>query len=244
MSCVGVLFAGTGSALHPARMQSSVVLDTPAGLVAVDLGCGALNVMVARGLDPAGLEVVVLTHAHYDHLCGLPHLAFLRTFKGGGRLYLAGEPEAVEVAVRVASAVRGGPGRVELSPRGLDQARLMGLNVRLGQARHSVPAVSVSLDYSGVRVVVSGDTEPTQWFRLEADGAALAVHEATMPSGDEARARATGHSTVAEAVEQISHADLGALYHLSPQSEPEAIKAALPGGRIVVPDDGLYIKIC
>ncbi len=243
MSCLGVLFAGTGSALHPWRGQASVVVDTPNGLIAVDLGCSALNVIASRGFDAASLGLVVLTHVHYDHLCGLPHLAFLKTFRGGGRIYLAGEPGAVEAGMRLASMAGVGPARVEASARGLDEARKLGITIALGPARHTVPAVSVSIEYSGVRVVISGDTEPTEWFRSEASSAALAVHEATVPSAEEARARATGHSTVAEAVDQASHAGLGSLYHLTPQSEAEAFRLAARA-RLLVPDDGTMLKIC
>jgi ribonuclease Z len=237
-----VVFAGTGAALHPYRGQSSVVLDVAGALVAVDLGCTALNTLARLGLDPVELNYVIATHGHYDHICGIPHLAFLKSFRGTPRLALAGPSEALEAISKVASAIQGGR-PVTVSFRALEELTSLGVRVSMIGALHTVPAVSVAVEYSGVRVVVSGDTRPTSEFKSIAEGAALAVHEATMPPEEASQAAAKGHSTVEEALEQVSGASLGALYHLTPRSEEAALKMGGVRG-VLIPLDGTVIKVC
>jgi len=93
-------------------------------------------------------------------------------------------------------------------------------------------------------VVVSGDTRPTEWYRREATGAHLAVHEATLPSTMAEEARRTGHTTVGQAVEQVLGAELSILYHLTHWSEAEALEAARKTSKILVVPDGTIVKIC
>lgn len=242
MSCIRVVFAGTGSALHPYRGQSSIVLDVAGVLLAVDLGCSALNVLARLGFDPVEVNYIIATHGHYDHLCGIPHLAFLKTFRGTPRLSLAGPYEALEALSKIMSTIRGNRG-ITVSYRAIDELATLGVKVNTFEVLHTVPALGVSVEYSGVRVVVSGDTKPTNRFKSIAREAALAVHEATMPPGEASRAAAKGHSTVDQALEQVSVASLGALYHLTPASEEAALKMGGVRG-VLIPLDGTVIKIC
>lgn len=242
MSCINVVFAGTGSALHPYRGQSSVVIDVAGVIVAVDLGCSALNVLARTGIDPVEINYVIVTHEHYDHICGVPHLFFLKTFGGTPRLVMAGTPEALDSISRIVSNIKG-ERSVSISFRAVDELSRIGVKATLFEALHTVPALSLSLEYSGVKVVVSGDTRPTSQFKAAASGAALAVHEATMPPGEYARAELKGHSTVDQAMEQVSVAGLGALYHLTQASEEAALKEGARRG-VLVPLDGTVVKVC
>ncbi|GAB6147719.1 MBL fold metallo-hydrolase [Stetteria hydrogenophila] len=241
MPCINVVFAGTGSALHPYRGQSSVVLEVAGILLAVDLGCAALNVLERTGLDPVEVNHVIVTHGHYDHICGIPHLAFLKSFRGTPRISLAGPAEALDALSRMVSAVRGDR-RVSISYNAVSELYSAGVRVVMFEAAHTVPAFSVSVEHGGVRVVISGDTRPMESYKRMAADAALAVHEATMPPGMEDAAAAKGHSTVSQAAEQVSAASLGALYHLTVESERAALKAS--GGRVLVPFDGTVLKVC
>jgi len=69
----------------------------------------------------------------------------------------------------------------------------------------------------GRRIVVSGDTAPTDAIVVAAHRADLLVHEATFAHEDADRAAATGHSTARQAAQVAADAEVGmlALIHLS-----------------------------
>jgi ribonuclease Z len=79
------------------------------------------------------------------------------------------------------------------------------------------PEQVVGPDRPGRRIVISGDTSPTQTVEVYAHGAEVLVHEATFCEDERVRARETGHSTAKQAAEIARDAGvhLLALTHLS-----------------------------
>jgi ribonuclease Z len=97
--------------------------------------------------------------------------------------------------------VREGPALARLSE---------GQDVRVNG--HLVASASVvGPPQPGRRVVFSGDTRPTDLLARAAGGADLLVHEATFLSRDRDKARATGHTTAAEAAQAAAAAGVRAL---------------------------------
>jgi len=247
LTCISVALAGTGSAINPSRGQVSLVLDLGGTLLVVDVGCQAPNVAERLGYRLDEVEFYIVTHTHYDHVCGLPMVAFIKTFRSlepGLTVYTttSGAPYVEEL---LSLAVAGK--RVRYKVHGVAS----GVQVRVGdallkfiEADHTIEALGVVVEYRGIKVVVSGDTRPTEWYRKEATGAHLAVHEASLPSTMVEEARRTGHTTVEQAVEQVSGAELSILYHLTHWSEVEALETARKTNKILVVPDGTIVKIC
>jgi ribonuclease Z len=79
---------------------------------------------------------------------------------------------------------------------------------------------------SGRRIVISGDTGPSQAVEAFAQDADLLIHEATFCADERDRARATAHSTAAQAAEIARDAgvQLLALTHLSTRYFPRDIR--------------------
>ena len=79
------------------------------------------------------------------------------------------------------------------------------------------PEQVVGADRPGRKIVLSGDTRPSEALRVAAHEAELLVHEATFAGEEADRARQTGHSTAGEAAELARDADVRmlALTHLS-----------------------------
>ena len=99
----------------------------------------------------------------------------------------------------------------------------------------------------GRRIVISGDTRPCQRTEVYAHAAEVLVHEATFLEDERARARATAHSTAAQAAELARDAGvrLLALTHLStryfPRDVRDEARAVFPN--TVVPRDFDAIEV-
>jgi ribonuclease BN (tRNA processing enzyme) len=65
------LGTGGGPLLRTERAQSANLLIFPEGLVAVDLGQGAISRLTQAGHRPDDIKAVLLTHHHIDHVADL-----------------------------------------------------------------------------------------------------------------------------------------------------------------------------
>ena len=93
----------------------------------------------------------------------------------------------------------------------------------------------------GRKVVLAGDTAPSEMTKAVAHGADLLVHEATFLADEAERADETGHSTARGAAELAAEAEVGllALTHLSPRYSGGEIRdeARAVFERTIVPQD-------
>jgi len=142
------------------------------------------------------------------------------------------------------------PGRFDL-----EAARALGLEpgpdykrLQAGEAVGDVtPDQVIGAPRAGRKLVFSGDTAPCQGVEAFAQHAEVLVHEATFTEDERDRARATGHSTAAQAAETARDAGvrLLALTHLSTRFFPREIRdearAVFP--RTLVPRDFDAIEI-
>ncbi|MCE4603473.1 MAG: MBL fold metallo-hydrolase [Aeropyrum sp.] len=251
MTCTEVYMLGTGSALHPARAQSSILVDTGYAILLVDAGCSSLNNLLRTGRRLEDLDAVAVTHAHYDHICGLGLLSFITQFRGRQPPIVVaprGSLRIVEEALALGARSSAKPSSTMPEVRPIAPGEVLslegGLKIRALAAEHTVEALGFEVSHrTSGSIVVSGDTRPAPQISEAASRAALTIHEATLPSGMEGEAHASGHSTVAQALEIASLSELGALYHLTPLSEAEAVERAR-GSRVLVPQDLGAVKIC
>ena len=148
MGCVRVILAGTGAALHPSRSQSSIVIDTGSERIAVDYGCGAPRISEARGVKIETIDAFIVTHMHYDHICGIPHALFLGPYRRRGWSPLVAVPPGWEdSSARLFSGVPGAArARVVPHPR---LGRVGDVRVEFGEAIHTIEASQVMVEYVG-----------------------------------------------------------------------------------------------
>jgi ribonuclease BN (tRNA processing enzyme) len=215
--------------------------DSPAFLVDGTLLLDAGT--VARALEPgeeAPLRHILLTHAHLDHIKGIPFLVDNRVSTGtddavtvlGAREVLGDlkkhifndriwpdftripSPERPSLAYRVLAPSR---------PRRVD-----GYTVVMEKVRHAVPAYGYIVEGpDGKALAYTGDTGPTDrfWKRMADFDVKALITETSFPDGMERLAVASGHLTPALLEKELSKIprppDRVFIMHLKPQFERE-----------------------
>jgi phosphoribosyl 1,2-cyclic phosphodiesterase len=232
-------YGGNTPCVEVTHAGGRLVLDAGTGLRPLGEASRA-----AGGLD--GPLDVLVTHAHADHLLGLPFLAALD---------VSGAQVTVHVAEHVLDAVQAAalalaspplfpvplferPAHVRFSPLPADGAPVViaGLRVRVIQALHPGGAAGFRIEHPehGSSIVYLPDNELAaaegecgrRRELLEAiAGASLLVHDATYLPSELPNHRGWGHSTYAEAVRFAADAGVPrlTLFHHHPERDDAAL---------------------
>jgi len=185
-----IIVLGAGPALASATQDNTCfVFDSPAGSLFIDCSGSPFHKLLKTGVDAARLKGVVLTHAHPDHIYGLPSLIH--------ELWLFGRKEALHIYANahteeVARALldifklweRPVPLQFHLIPD--EEAFLLLENdlylIHTSPVRHQVPtsAVKITSRVNGKVAVCSADTGPCRELISLAKGADLLFQECTV----------------------------------------------------------------
>ncbi len=181
---------GSGPALATAaRDNTYFFFDSPAGSLFIDCDGSPFHKLLKTGADPEGLTGVVLTHAHPDHIYGLPSLVHeLWLFERREALHIYANTHTQEVARTLLDVfkLREKPVPLEFHLIPDEEAFLLVENdlylIHTTPVRHQVPTVAVRItSRSEERVAVfSGDTGPCQELVGLANGADLLFQECSV----------------------------------------------------------------
>lgn len=226
-----VVFLGTGSALPSAdRANTALALTTGAGAPVTLIDCGGdpFRSLLRAGVNPLRVTDIIITHAHIDHIGGLPSL--IESFRIIGRT----EPLHVHAIAHPLHVARDllrtyafeltldhWPFAVELheiqpgTPLTVAQFAVAPI-----ATEHSIPSIGMRItptSASGPVFAYTCDTRRAAMLPDIARSADLFVAEATYPQGQEVAAAKVGHMTTSEAgmVAQMGAARALALVHLS-----------------------------
>lgn len=188
---VALRFLGSGDAFGSGgRFQTCMHLSGAGGAVLIDCGASSLIAMKREGVDPGGVDAVLLSHLHGDHFGGVPFLILDAQFSRRARpLLVAGPPgvrQRVEAAMEVfypgSTAVqrRFDVEFVELQDR--REARVGPASITAFPVIHAsgAPAHALRVEYGGTIIAYSGDTEWAESLLEAARGANLFICEAYM----------------------------------------------------------------
>jgi ribonuclease Z len=195
---VEVTFLGTagstfyGEKFTPSILVGSVLLDCPSPCPYTLSRLGLLD----------KIELILLTHVHPDHSLGVIELLWHLWIEGRGRkLQIVGPVGTEKFFESILEVIHPARYREILSHsifREVEPPARIG-NISLYEARHTVRALGVRLDYGSASLCYSGDTSPSSDLASGFRDCTLLVHEATYPPGMEREAVKDGHSTPIQA---------------------------------------------
>lgn len=255
-----VTFLGTGSAMPTGeRFQTGILLEQGGDKLLVDCGSGTLHGLARTPAGYEGIDAVLLTHHHLDHIADLLPLLKARWLAGSDEVTVAGPPGTTDLVDDMLSVHDYLAEKVAVTTRDVDttaEFEIAGFSGRGAETRHSMPCLAYRLtpasDVPGPTdpptVGYSGDTEAFPELIEFFDGTAVLVHDCSFPDGIDV----SNHPTPAELGDALaeSDAELGRVYltHLYPHTDGEhdAMLASITDqydGDVRVAEDGLTLDI-
>ncbi len=249
-------FLGTGSAMPDGeRFQTGLLLETGDDALLVDCGSGVLHSLARTDVGYEGVDAVLLTHHHLDHLADLLPLAKARWLAGADPLPVVGPPGTADLVSELLDVHDYLAEKVDLDVRDVEPAEmpvdLAGFDVTATETRHSIHCHAYRFEPSaedGPAIVFSGDTEAFPELVEFADGAAVLAHDCSFPD----EVDVSNHPTPATLGESLAEAeaDVGRVYltHLYPHTngKHEEMLASVGehyDGDVRLARDGLSIEV-
>jgi len=186
---VRVHFLGTGDAFSAAgRHQAGYLVRGNGSCVLLDCGSSTLTAMKRDGIDPTGLDAVLISHLHGDHFAGLPYLFLQYTYETPRQhpLHIAGPP-GTEARVRALFgaayrelAAKALPFRLAFTELTPDvPADVCGVHIEPFRVPHQEHDISLALRITvdDRSVLYSGDTGWTEELMQRSQGVDLFICE-------------------------------------------------------------------
>jgi ribonuclease BN (tRNA processing enzyme) len=184
ISCVG-----TGDAFGSGgRLNSCFHLAAGGEQLLLDCGCSSLIGLQQCGIDPAGIETIVISHLHGDHFGGIPFLLLEAKYVSQRRQPLTllgpkGLQQQVEAALEALyPGTSAGGFAFPLIYRQLDPAKTLGaggFSIDCCRVKHgsSQNVFGVRIAVAGKSLSYTGDTEWTDSLIALASGSDLLIAE-------------------------------------------------------------------
>jgi len=192
---VRVVLVGSGAVrANPKRGGPCQLIEVPGARIVVDCGRCAVANLARFGCPAESVTHALVTHLHFDHVCDLPYLLLLSWNNGRPKALPVFGPSgtaaflehAVRQAYRIDIASRTAHGKpveglewavTELADTG-EAARIGDAVVACLRTPHAgLLNLNYRIDASGVRVVVTSDTQPSPALVDFCGGADLLVCE-------------------------------------------------------------------
>jgi ribonuclease BN (tRNA processing enzyme) len=170
------------------RFQSAYLLEIGERRVLMDCGATTLVSMVRAGIDPASIDLILISHLHGDHFGGLPFLLLDQHYRGARKhpLTIAGPAGIAARLTAVLAALFPGaerltfgfPLKIEtLRPGG--RVRIHPVEIQAMAVEHPSGASSLGLrlEALGRRLAYSGDTRWTDSLTKLAEDTDLFICE-------------------------------------------------------------------
>ncbi|QDX41656.1 MBL fold metallo-hydrolase [Salarchaeum sp. JOR-1] len=201
-----VTFLGTGSAMPTGkRVQSGILLEDDENTLLVDCGSGVLHRLAATPAGYEGVDTVLLTHHHTDHVSDLLPLLKARWLAGEESLTVAGPPGTTDLVAGLLDVHDYLRDRVDLTLRDIEgEFSVAGFDVASMETRHSMQCFAYRID----DFAYSGDSEAFDGLAAFADGAEAFVHDCSFPD----EVDVSNHPTPSALGRALAGNDYGTVY--------------------------------
>ena len=248
-----VTFLGTGSAMPTGeRYQTGLLLEDPDGdadPLLVDCGSGALHGLAETDVGYEGVETVLLTHHHLDHVSDLMVLLKARWLAGETEMEILG-PEGTEDLVRgLLSVHEYMQDRFDFTFREVapGEFSVAGYDVAAVETVHSMYCLAYRFETGDAAFTFSGDSEAIDDIADLADGSAILAHDCSFPDDVDV----DNHPTPSQLGETLADTDVGRVYltHLYPHTDGrheemlESVRESGFDGDVRMAEDGLSLSI-
>jgi ribonuclease Z len=201
-----IIMLGTGAALcDPDRNHSSILITVRDRNYLFDCGHGATHQLMRAGVDPVSIDIVFLSHLHFDHIADFPYFMLTTWIFDRRNVPVVIGPPQTEEFIR--HLFTGGAFAKDIEARSQYPQRQKNLNVLQPDIRECKPGlvfqddlVKVTACYvehipreisacfalrmdtvDGQSIVFSGDTAPCDRLIELAQDCDLLIHECTFP---------------------------------------------------------------
>ncbi|GAA0275528.1 MBL fold metallo-hydrolase [Halobacterium noricense] len=239
-------FLGTGSAMPTGdRMQTGLLLEKPDSRLLVDCGSGVLHTLARTDVGYEGVDTVLLTHHHLDHVSDLLPLLKARWLAGEEHLTVVGPTGTKGLVTDLLDVHEYLQDRVDLTLRevGVGSFEVAGFDVDAIETRHSMPGLAYKFDGE---LAFSADTEAFAGMGEFADGCDVLVHDCSFPDAVDV----SNHPTPTQLGESLAGVNVDELYltHLYPHTEGKhrEMQAAIEehfDGHVAFARDGLVVDV-
>ncbi|OUJ18861.1 Ribonuclease Z beta-lactamase superfamily hydrolase [Methanonatronarchaeum thermophilum] len=188
-------FLGTGWAVPTKKRSSTSILIQPKNIL-IDCGGDIAHKLTKKDIPLTEIKDILLTHAHTDHINGLPGLLQASWLSGQKEnIKITSTPKAIKKTKKIIKSHEFNfP--FEIKYQKITGKGKLDNNVKYTEVKHKDQALA----YRYKNITYSGDTKPCQNLNKLAKNTNLLIHEATFPTGQEKQAHQTGHSTIADAI--------------------------------------------
>ena len=214
-------------------------------LIQLDLGSGVLSRLTALAA-PESLAALLLSHWHFDHAADLPVLMYRLEALGFGA---SGEQLPVYAPVDESSVLRkvvsSAPCFRLTDIAAGDTLSLGNCTVRVGEARHPVPAVGFRIECGGRVFGYTGDTNTLPSLASFYRGSHLLLADGLFPSANWTEQKPHLSAALAASLASEAGAERLVLTHLNPFFAPELLlreaRTNHPGVALAAPGQTLTV---
>lgn len=249
-------FLGTGSAMPTGeRFQTGLLLESADSKLLVDCGSGALHGLASTQTGYEGVDTLLLTHHHLDHVADLMPLLKARWLAGEESLTIVGPEGTRELVEGLLDVHEYMQDRLDLTFREIGPTsrenphEIAGFDVAAMETRHSMYCLAYRFESPSEAgpITFSGDSEAFDDLLTFADGSAIVVHDCSFPD----EVDVSNHPTPTTLGQSLAGVDVETLVcsHLYPHTtgrEDEmaaSVRAAGFDGTVRFATDGLTMSM-